>query len=427
MESSMQKKMILEDEYIYETTLANGLKVYIHPKAKFVQTFCSLQVNFGGRDFRYFYGEEEFSLPKGTAHFAEHLLFENNVDALSDLFIRNNADINAYTSRRITSYYFSCQRNFSLLLDALLNNFIDYNFNSASIKKELKIIKQELSMNDDSSEIKAYKSLLRMMYKDESIYQDIGGSKLAISKINEQSLKQATSHFYHPENMFLLITGNVDPKEIITQLQTHPFVMKTWPQHQPLKHTIDISDKLTRKSKTYKKKIDNNIVEIGIKIPEGLINDNKINHYLLANPFFSMIFSPASKIYKVLKQKKLYNFSFSAAPVIEDDYGFFNISMETKKPKAFVKTIKKLLYEVPETKIDERIFKAYKRAEIGRAIKAFDDVKMAHVLIKRLLIDNINIDTFVEDSKRISLEDFLTYQKLFVKENIYLIEYLQST
>lgn len=426
MRIRMQKKEILKDEFIFETTLKNGLKVYLHPKRKFVQAFAALQIGFGGRDFRYLINNETQELPKGTAHFLEHMLFENNGSSLSDFFIDQGADINAYTSRKLTSYYFSTRDNFTNLLKRLLDNFIDYNFSETSVKKERKIINQELSMNDDSFSVKAYKTLLKMMYKDESIYEDIGGSQKTIKDITIETLKKATTDFYHPSNMTLVLTGNFDEDEVLAMLTVHPFVLKNWHEYQEITHKTDLSDKSKHNYRREDSSLDTNIVEVGIKIPEAVFNDKSLDHNIITNSFFSMIFSPASPLYKVLKKKKLHNFTFSASPVIEDDYGFFNISIETKKVKLFSKTIQELLLDLPNMKFDEKIFKAYKRADIGRAIKAFDDVKQSHSLVKRLINDGVDLYTFVEKSKNITFEDFLVYQTIFTRNNIYIVEYLSK-
>jgi len=422
----MEEKLIMEDEAIIEEVLENGLKVYIHPKNKFVQSLASLQVNFGGRDYKYQIADQDYTLPEGTAHFLEHMLFENNGNTLSDFFIKNNADINAFTSRRITSYYFSTQNNFDALLASLLDNFIDYDFSEKTIKKERNIISQELAMSDDSDEEKAYKSLLRLMYKDRSIYQDIGGSKTSIKSINKAVLNQAVTHFYHPQNMSLLITGNVNPIKVLELLKNHPFNTKKWQTYQPIKRMIDISDKSGRHFKKIKPNLDTNIVEIGVKIPEIVFRDKTLEHNLLTSPFFSLVFGNSSLLYRILKSKNLYNYSFSAAPVIEDDYGFFNISIETKKPKLFIKTLMEYLTNLPELILDEKVFKAYQRGEIGRSIKAFDDVKKTHYLVKKMLMDEVDIFSFVEKSKSIKLPDLQIYLDIFKKNNIYLVEYLQQ-
>jgi predicted Zn-dependent peptidase len=225
--------------------------------------------------------------------------------------------------------------------------------------------------------------------------------------------------------MYLLITGNVDPTEVINLLKNHPFFTKSWPKYHPVKRSVNLEVKGKHTYLKHDKSMDTNIVEIGIRIPNEIFKNTTLNHNLLTRPFFSMLFSPASKIYKTLKSKKLHNFSFSASPVIEDDYGFFNISIETKKSKQFIATMKELLLELPETELDEKIFKAYKRSEIGASIKAFDNIKMSHSLIKKLLNDGIDIYSFVEESKNISLEDFQVYKDVFKRENFYIVEYRQ--
>ncbi|HQN74645.1 MAG TPA: insulinase family protein, partial [Bacillota bacterium] len=239
----MEKKYILDDEILYLETLTNGMKVFIQPKPKFIQTFASLYVDFGGRDFRYHRNNIEYNLPRGTAHFLEHLLFENNGDTLTKNFIEANADINAFTARKVTSYYFSTKNQFYPLLLRLFDNFVDFSFSEKTIKKEGKIIAQELSIDDDSESVKAYKSLLRLLYKDDSIYQDIGGTKATIKAIDKTVLEQAIEHFYHPKNMTLLVTGNVDPVQLIETLNSHEFVKKTWPKYYPIERFVDLTDK----------------------------------------------------------------------------------------------------------------------------------------------------------------------------------------
>lgn len=422
----MIKREVIKDEFIYQETLKNGLKLYLHPKNKFVQTYASLQVNFGGRDFSYQIDGRDYTLPEGTAHFLEHMLFENNGNNLSDFFVESSADINAYTSRTLTSYYFSTRNNFLALLSRLIDNFVDYNFPKESIKKELNIISQELAMNDDSYSVKAFKSLQKLMYKDSSVYVETGGSKKSIKNINQEVLKQATEHFYHPGNMYLVITGNFDVDEVLSMLKNHPFSKKKWPEHKDIKRTLDMSDKTNKMLIKKDKSLDTNIIEIGIKIPEAVFNNKDLEHGLLVNPFFSMINSPASGLYKALKKRNLTNYSFQSSPIYDDDHGFFNISVETKKPKLFVKTIKELLLEVPKLQFSEKVFSSYKKADIGKAIRSFDGIKLAHYQIKRLLEDDLDIYNFVEKAKLVTYDDFKPYLDIFTKENIYIVQYLKD-
>ncbi len=414
---------LLSDEFVYHEQMQNGLNVYIHPKNNFVQSYASLQVDFGGRDFCYYLNGLKYDLPEGTAHFLEHMLFENNDQPLSEIFVKSNAEINAYTSRRITSYYFSCQNDFLMLLDALLENFVSYDFTDKSIEKERKIITEELSMNDDSKAYKAYKTLSAMMYQDKSIHHDIGGTKTSIKAIDKDMLCQAVKHFYHPKNMSLVLTGDIDVENTIAFLRKHNFsntdfgdfisIQRNHPRRSPRSH----------KKTKLDKDLDTSIVEIGIKIPDEYFKNLNYMHLLYSNPFTNIFFGPTSKIYRELKKKNLYNFTFSTTPIIEDDYGFFNISIETNKSKQFIEYMIKALLNIKDELINPRVFNAYKRAEVGRAIKVFDDVRSSHSFVKKLLINAIEISDFMSASTNISIKDIAFYQNFFIKDNIFIVEY----
>ncbi|MDD3712989.1 MAG: hypothetical protein PHZ28_05820, partial [Candidatus Izemoplasmatales bacterium] len=168
-------------------------------------------------------------------------------------------------------------------------------------------------------------------------------------------------------------------------------------------------------------------VEIGIKIPEHLFKNRQMEHFLLLDPFLEMIFDPSTKIFKTLQKKNLYNHSLTVTPMYDGDYSFINISIETKKSKQFVKTMMELLLEIPVTAIPEKIFKAFHRAEIGRTIKSFDDVKETHGLLENLILNDVNTSEYFERKKNIKLENFNDLKQVFTKNNIYLVEYVKQS
>ena len=80
-------------------------------------------VNFGSLD-EAFKIENEVgftSVPKGTAHFLEHKLFEKKDGSAFDLFGKTGANANAFTSFDKTAYLFYCSQKFEENLEILLN------------------------------------------------------------------------------------------------------------------------------------------------------------------------------------------------------------------------------------------------------------------------------------------------------------------
>ena len=112
-------------ETIFSTTLPNGLRVYLMPKAGFAKTYGLFVTNYGSLDNEFIPldGQEFKKVPAGIAHFLEHKVFELEGDKdASNLFAQLGADATAYTSFTETAYLFPLlpmswkQPNFCLIL-----------------------------------------------------------------------------------------------------------------------------------------------------------------------------------------------------------------------------------------------------------------------------------------------------------------------
>ena len=74
----MEKRTYAEfNQSLYETTLANGLKVRLIPMAGYHKTYAMLTTDFGAVDRALPAAVGGQALPAGLAHFLEHKLFES--------------------------------------------------------------------------------------------------------------------------------------------------------------------------------------------------------------------------------------------------------------------------------------------------------------------------------------------------------------
>ena len=103
-------------ETVYQTVLANGLRVFLLPKNDFNETYGIISTNFGSVDTGIVSRETKqvTQYPAGIAHFLEHKLFEGRQgkDLLLE-FTKLGAESNAFTSFTRTSYLFSATDNIS--------------------------------------------------------------------------------------------------------------------------------------------------------------------------------------------------------------------------------------------------------------------------------------------------------------------------
>ena len=205
------------DTYIYKEVLDNGLLVYICPMEK-NDAHASLVTKFGSDVLEFIpRGKNDYiKIPEGTAHFLEHKMFEmeNGMDPMI-LYSNNGASSNAYTSSKVTRYYFTGASHFfenlKILLDCLNNPY----FTKENIKKEQGIIGEEINTSLDNPAARIYYLANKNLFETHPHKNPVLGTKESISKLTESILYDTYNTFYHPSNMYLVITGKVDPKKTI--------------------------------------------------------------------------------------------------------------------------------------------------------------------------------------------------------------------
>ena len=229
------------DTDIYIETLENGLKIYICPLDK-NDTHASLATKFGSDILEFIpRGKKEYiKIPEGTAHFLEHKMFEaeNGPDPMI-LYSNNGASSNAYTSSNITRYYFTGASHFFENLEILLHCLNNPYFTKENIKKEQGIIGEEISAGLDNPAQRIYYLVCKNLFNIHPHKNPVLGTKQSISKLTEDILYDTYNTFYHPSNMYLVITGKVNPKE------TMDFIKNYYKQ-------IEITNKDQIETKKYK-------------------------------------------------------------------------------------------------------------------------------------------------------------------------------
>lgn len=421
----MIKTKLLKDEFIYYEKLNNGLEVYIHPKNELIDNYCALQVNFGGQDLEYILDNKKYGLPAGTAHFLEHVYFENDDINLSDEFADNNADINAYTSREVTKYYFNSQVNFIELLRRFLKHFSEVKITDKTINKERNIIKKEILMYEDNLYNQVNDKLLKQMYQDNKVWVDIAGTIDSVNKINFTVLNQAINHFYQPSNMTLIVTGAFEPEDILKVIKESNF--NKLPNIYGMKPKLVFNDKSSTNKDFVKTNLNQkvNYAMIGLKIDLTIFkNIDKNIKRLAIILFFEYYFGESSKNYQLLETENLINYMYSTYVKITGNYAYFTIGSESNKPKKLIKRIKQMLYNLEP--IEKDIFLAHKRSRIGNYIGYFENVYKINYILSDLILKHINIYNYLDVISNIKVEDILITKEVISDKNIFSTCYINK-
>ena len=277
------------DESIYFTTAKCGLPIYIWKDEYAKSFYLSLNVNYGSLHTEFSIDGKKYKVPQGIAHFMEHIKFNVDKDTTAnDLFDPLGSEINAFTTFKYTSYLVygtsKVKENLTTLLDYVYNPY----FTKDIIKKEKGIIASEINMGKDQPYNRLYFAFNEAMYHKEKYKYLITGDVEDIKKIDLSQIELIYDAFYHPQNMFLIVTGNVNPYEIEQMVNDHlehkEFPAYLNPKILPVKEPKYV---VKEKVEIYAN-VEVEKAKIGLKIPkkefQGL-DDVKLNIILNLIPF----------------------------------------------------------------------------------------------------------------------------------------------
>lgn len=255
---------------IYEETLENGLQIYIIPKENCNNKRATFVTRYGSNESEFIAkGKTEMvRVPDGVAHFLEHKLFEqkNGIDPFS-FFDESGSECNASTNPWQTNYWFSGTQDFEKNLNFLLDFVQEPYFTDENVEKEKGIIVQEIEMYMDNPYRVGFEKSNFNLLKNHPLRIPTGGTKESVESITKEDLYTCYETFYHPSNMALVITGNVDPNTTIELIK----------ENQKKKEFSIIEPIITKEYQepdTVSKEFET--IEMNVTIPKVFIN-YKIN------------------------------------------------------------------------------------------------------------------------------------------------------
>ena len=146
-------------------------------------------------------------------------MFEQENYNVFEEFSKNGASSNAFTNFNTTAYYFNCTDNFKKNSDILFDFISKPFFNKENVEKEKDIISQEIKMYDDDPNWKIYFNMLKSMYYEHNIRNDIAGSVETIKKITDETLYENYKKFYNYKNAVVVCAGDFDRKELYSSIE----------------------------------------------------------------------------------------------------------------------------------------------------------------------------------------------------------------
>ncbi len=231
--------MTLPDQQYQKTRLANGLEVFTEEVPGFRSVSLGFWIKTGSR-----YEKPEQA---GISHFIEHLIFKGsaryNAQEISAIFDNLGGEINAFTGKEYTCYYFRLldehlDKGFEVLTEILQNPL----FKPEDVESERKVILEEIAMYEDTPDEKIHDLFLNYLFEGHPLGNSILGDSETIKNLSRDELAKYFESYYNPASIVLAASGSLKHQELVEKLQAHwvkndsgeikggPLKVKTFPK-----------------------------------------------------------------------------------------------------------------------------------------------------------------------------------------------------
>ena len=203
----------------HEYQLDNGLKVIIKEDHRAPVVMTQIWYKVGSSD--------EPKDKGGISHLLEHMMFKGT-DKISGtdferLIAKYGGVNNAFTSYDYTGYYelFPANR-LALALELEADRMTNLTFDANQFAKEHQVVMEERRQRtDDNPLAKAYESFRLLAMPDSPKGESVIGPMEEIESISLDELKHWYQQWYTPNNATLVIVGDVNPEQALTQVKRY--------------------------------------------------------------------------------------------------------------------------------------------------------------------------------------------------------------
>ena len=411
------------NETLYHEVLPNGLTVYLLPKNDYHKTYGLFSTNYGSIDNEFIpYGEKEkVKVPDGIAHFLEHKLFEKEDGDVFQLFGKQGASANAFTSFTKTSYLFSTtdqvEKNLTTLIDFVQAPY----FTEETVNKEKGIIGQEIQMYEDDPNWRMFFGILNNLYPTHPLHIDIAGTVDTIDKITAQDYYTYYRTFYQTSNMLLLVDGKMEPEKLMKLIRENQEA-KNFPPKQEIVRYFPETTKEIIKQSALEAAITRDKFVLGIKGLDTLPQEGTelLRYKTAINLLFQMILGNTSRNYLAMYNQGIIDDSFGFEFSLDREFHFADFSGDTDEPEKAAEKVKEIILgfaddpEVSETNLD-----LLKKKMLGQYFQSLNSIEYIANQFTQSLFGDRTLFDLPEIIDSIQMKDLLAAGEAFISEEAF--------
>ncbi len=356
-------------------TLPGGLTVVLVPKQMTV-TYAMLVVRFGARDVAFDVNGVAHTVPDGVAHFLEHKMFAlpDGSDA-NEHFSALGADANAYTDYDKTTFLFHTTESPLPALRILLDLVFQPHFTKENVAHEQGIIHEEILMDEDDPWQKLNEQTMRALYLRHPLRRQVCGTVSSVATITDETLYECYRAFYRPENMHVIVCGNLTMRQILAVVK-----------EALAAHSLDERASATVERRDYEEPatVKQNIVEQHARVSQFMfqiaVKDTnlpaepvaRLRREMAMNLLSEILFSRAAKFYNELFEKGQITTSYSYGYSTTAGAAYHALAGETSNPKALWNMYWKVLSDARRDGLSSEDFERCRKVLYAGYVSEFD-------------------------------------------------------
>ena len=215
-------------------------------------------------------------------------------------------------------------------------------------------------------------------------------------------------HLYHPSNMFLVVTGNFDPEEIIGIVKENQEKKKFDKRDKVTIKKVKESDDVHKEYEEIKMNVEVPKISYGIKIPLKNIKIEPKKRDIYLSIIFNSLFGSTSIFHELAKEKELLLSYASISTTYSDNHLFITINADTEKVQELLEMIKETLQNI---EIDDDEFENKKKLFISNNLYTLEDVDAINSnIVNNLIIYGqyeTNYDKIIRNVTKKEIEDLI--------------------
>ena len=168
---------------------------------------------------------ESQHLGAGISHLVEHLVFKGTNKRSSDEIAQHIQDgggyLNAYTSFDRTVYWVDTPAaGAETALDVIAGLVTDAQFPEDEYEREKDVIRREIDMGKDDPGRASSQLALKTVFREHPFREPVIGHRELFDTVTRDEAFAYYKTRYAPNNVFFVVTGDIDPEAIRAQLET---------------------------------------------------------------------------------------------------------------------------------------------------------------------------------------------------------------